>query len=82
MKGRGCGDAEPVVPVEGGGHRVGAVGQRVGVAPLLLAPGMDFLDLADGAGSGSAATAVLYSRARVDLDAHLGDEVLLARRTR
>ena len=48
-KGARGADTKPKVPVEAHRHGVGGVGTRRRVAPGLGAPGVDFLDLADGA---------------------------------
>ena len=59
------------------GHRVLAVRPRVAVAPVLAAPAVHLLHLADRAGLDRR-----HDRAmdfvRVDLNAHLRDELLLA----
>ena len=72
------GDADPVVPVESGGHRVGALRQGIGIAPLLFAPGVHFFDLADGAALHQLDGGLVFA-AGVNLNAHLGDQLLLAR---
>ena len=40
-------DADPMIPVEARRNRIDAARLRLGIAPLLAAPGVDFLDLAD-----------------------------------
>ena len=78
MNGRSVGHAQPGVPVEAGRDRVVAVGPGVAVAPVLAAPAMDLLDLADRAGLDRRGDRAVDRRG-VELDAHLGDELLLAR---
>ena len=69
-------DAEPQVPVEPRGHRVVLVGLRVRVAPRLAAPRVDFLHLPDRAVVDELHDELVL-RARVNLNAHLRDELLL-----
>ena len=70
--------AEPGVPVQVRRHRVGAVGPRVPVAPLFPAPAMNLAHLADRALLDGRHDRPV-DRMGVDLDAHLGDQALLAR---
>ena len=69
---------DPVIPVECGGDGVGALGQRIGIAPLLFAERMHFLDLADGAALDQLDGGLVLAGG-MNLDAHLGDQVLLLR---
>src|ERR1035437_4126115 len=70
-------DADPVIPVERGRYGGGALGQRIGIAPLFLAEGMHFLDLADDAGADQLDGGLVLA-AGMNLDAHLGDQVFLS----
>ena len=69
---------DPVIPIQRRGNRVRLVLQGSRVAPLLLAPGVNFLDFADGA-----AAYQLHRRSillgGVNLDAHLRDQMFLVR---
>src|SRR5438132_90369 len=73
MRGR---HAEPLVPVERGGHGVHALGPRVRIAPFLVAPRMHFPNGSDGAGADK-----LYCQAvlngGMNLKTHLRDELPL-----
>src|SRR5260370_14425079 len=69
--------ANPVIPVEGSGYRVGALGQRVGIAPLLLAERMYFLDLPDGAALDHLNGGLVLAGG-INLDAHLRGPIPLA----
>jgi hypothetical protein len=73
------GNPQPGIPAQLGGHRVAAVGPGIGVAPVLAAPAMDLLHLADRV-SLKCGHHHPVDLARKDLDAHLGDQLFVAGR--
>ena len=75
------GHAEPKIPVQLLGYRVGSIGTRMFVSPMLAAPTVDFLHLADRRRLDRRHD-LAVNLVRVDLDPHLRDRLLLARRAR
>ncbi len=71
-------DADPEVPVEPGRDGVLTFGHGTVIAPILAAPCVDFMDLADAAFLDEAHGRSVFP-VRMDLDAHLGHAFLLAR---
>src|SRR5262249_42245195 len=67
-------DAEPDVPIQSGRDRIFAFWSRIPVAPLLAAPAVDFGNLADRSGLDDRDDRSVL-RGRVDLDAHLADDL-------
>ena len=70
--------AEPEIPVQLGRHGIAAVGPWPGITPVFAAPAMDFLHFADRVPLDDFNDHPV-NLVRMDLDAHLGDKLLLGR---
>src|SRR5947209_6150741 len=71
--------SQPEVPVQLGRHRVGAVGSWPKITPMLAAPAMDLFHPADGVPLDNFHDHPV-NLVRMDLDAHLGHQLLLSGR--